>query len=288
MLDGLQNRLIAPALTPVQVDELAGELQKFQLTEAEWAEWAVAISTARERAVQREQAAAAAQAEDARIEALVRRLAHVHVAEWQRYEGLCQAWAERETARLWQPWAAWRVRYAPDFQGMAALALVASDEGAEAVGAVAEALIQEVVAQPVLLADLESPFNPRSERSEEDLDALDRFHSGMHLTTVLRGAGSGATGRLVIGAFVDATPIIWELPEVNEGLAYHQTYWAGTWAVNVPALVAEKPEAGPRPTDGWRTRLTQALAGAEASGWRLKDRLRDWDAEEWAQAGEAA
>lgn len=246
------------------VEELQGKLVELVglawVTPEERAEL-VATATQAITAV-RARVAAAAEREQRRaaIDAEVRALARGHVAEWAAYEAACQAWAEAETKRLWRSWGAWRVRYAPD---------VCTWTNGDADGD-QEDLLQTVLAQPAWLS--EQPF--------ADDGAQQHFWSGMLLTVIER---DGALTRRIIGAFLDAEPVLWEAPELHECLDYHrsQVAWVSGWTVNLPPLVKGVLALRPVEPLAWSKRLAAVDFGDE---WRWQQETMDTEPAELAAA----
>lgn len=176
------------------------------------------------------QAAADAQAaQRAHMSALTgqaMQLARQHVAEWHAYEAACRTWAETETARLWRPWFCWEIRYTP-------VGYRRDDEETDApictVRALPAWIIRDNFTQP------EISTSPREE-----------------LTII---GDDGTLGHRVIGAFLDATPITFASPWLNEGLRNHRQFWADGWCVNVPSINDSFPTPPPATPASWPTRL---------------------------------
>jgi len=125
------------------------------------------------------------------------------------YEAACQQWAEAETARLWQPWEAWMVRYTPSFY---------NDRRHEG------DFVEFVVTRTDLNFIVTSAVGPQIEEIDED---------------------NGTVKDRVIACFLDATPKIFETSSITEPLAYHRHVKAGDFIVNVPPHVLSDPVAPP-------------------------------------------
>lgn len=125
----------------------------------------------------------------------------------------CKAWAEQETARLWQPWTLYKVRYTPWH---------------------AQASVEDVERFPIeTIYVLEAP---------EDI-----VNGANPVAKVTRVTWEGEiVDEFAIATFLDSTPIVYgALPDVGETLDFHRHYWAGGFVVNVPAFVLEEPIAAP-------------------------------------------
>lgn len=125
------------------------------------------------------------------------------------YKTSCQQWAEAETARLWQPWEAWMVRYTPSFY---------NDRRHEG------DFVEFVVTRTDLNFIVTSAVGPQIEEIDED---------------------NGTVKDRVIACFLDATPKIFETSSITEPLAYHRHVKAGDFIVNVPPHVLSDPVAPP-------------------------------------------
>lgn len=125
----------------------------------------------------------------------------------------CQVWAETETARLWQPWHVWRVRY------------VAYDALFSAAAAEEMAPI-EVVYTLDEPTDIVNEMRPVALVERVEVDG--EVKAGFALAT-----------------FLDGIRVDYGEPSVTDSLKHHRSYWAGGYVVNVPAFVLEEPVAAP-------------------------------------------
>lgn len=120
-----------------------------------------------------------------------------------------KAWAEHWTAKLWEPWHIWRVRYVHYDHQFNAGDL--DDRAIETVYTLDEP------------EDILRQMNPVAE-----VDAVDRW-------------GEVFPG-FAIATFLDGRQINFDEPSIEETLPYHRTFWCGTYCVNVPAFVLTDPD----------------------------------------------
>lgn len=150
--------------------------------------------------------------------ALLQRWAEEYVALAAVEEQALEAWVVAETARLWQPWSGWRVRYAP-------VGLRTEDESA-----------QEYFVQTVDILD--------------ELDAVIAQSPGANVRAI--NPYTGMVEEKVIGAFLDAEPFEFSKPYTDVSLPLHavKTVWGleRAYVVNRPPGTPERPVAPPRTT----------------------------------------
>lgn len=170
------------------------------LADQRLAEWRTNVLRAQEEEKRREEK----RADEAAAWAEYRR----QVEEWQ---AACAVWAEQENARLWQPWALWKVRYVP-FD----VSLIHTEYDEERV----PEFIQEIYT-------LDDPAYIAKQRAVVSLRRV-------------KGDGTVTPG-YAIACFLDAEPIYYNEPTSN----HHRCYWAGESVVCVPPFVSEEPEPGP-------------------------------------------
>lgn len=217
------------------LDNLAGAQAQLDTPAAGWLtaeeRAAVAAATAQRAGALQVQAAerAAVQARRAALTAQAATLAQAYLAERTAYEAACEVWARTETDRLWRPWATWQVRYAPlGYPGR-----VNADDDA--------GLIVTILAWP-------SDTFAANARAGVTAYLDMRFAAGEPVPTV---EPDGRLTQIVFGAFLDATPRVFQTPSVTEQLRYHRATCANGWWVNVPPIVTEAVAAAPRPPDPW-------------------------------------
>lgn len=134
------------------------------------------------------------------------------LAEWR---AACRAWAEEETARLWQPWHVWKVRY------------VAYDALFSAAAAEEQAPIETVYTldEP---GDIVRAMTPVALVDRVDVDGK-------------------VTAGFALATFLDGVRVDFALANVASGMRFHRTYHAGGYCVNVPAFMLEGPAPAPAP-----------------------------------------
>jgi len=166
--------------------------------------------------------------------ALLQRWATEYVALATTEEQSLEAWAVAETARLWQPWSGWRVRYAP-------VGLRTEDESA-----------QEYFVQAVYILD--------------DLAAVIAQSPGAVVRAI--DPYTGTVEDKVIGAFLDAEPFEYSNPCTDSSLPLHavKTVWGlkRAYVVNCPPGAPERPVAPPQ-TTAWSEFL--AGKGVQDTHW---------------------
>lgn len=154
----------------------------------------------------------AAAKEQQRIQQEANKVAKVEyeraMTEWRQ---ACWAWAENETARLWQPWALWEVRYVP------ACPVAVRDEDRD-----------DLI---VTISTLDAP---------QDFVLSKTFYC----VDMVSSRGQVTEG-FTFATFLDAKPIHYTEPDVNHHLAHHRSFSAGGYVVNVPAYELEDPIAAP-------------------------------------------
>jgi len=191
-----------------------------------------AIAARRQELQAAADARAAQRAREIALTAQAMQLARQHIAEWQAYEAACRAWAETETARLWRPWFCWEIRYTP-------VGYRRDDEETDA----------PICTVRALPAWIGADFTP------PEIVTYD-FRTGPRepLTII---ADDGTLGKRVIGTFLDATPVTFATPLLNESWRGHRQYWASGsgWCVNVPALNDSAPAPAPVTPAIWLRRL---------------------------------
>lgn len=125
----------------------------------------------------------------------------------------CRVWAETETARLWEPWHLWQVRYVA-YDALFSAAAAEEQAPIETVYTLDEPTDIVNGMKPVALVDRVCPDG--------------EVQPGFALATFLDGV------------LVDYTK-----PKIDGPLRHHRAYWAGGYVVNVPAFVLAAPTAAP-------------------------------------------
>jgi hypothetical protein len=241
------ERMCQQATTAEDVDSARSSLARAGLSAADAARLTAILDTRRQR-VEERLAAARRQAElDARVAERVQTL----YAEYQRlsaeHDAAARSWAETETVRLWRPWRAWRIRYAPDFSATTLAWLQAwLDEHPD----------NDLVGECVVPDD----------QKTQDPD----------LTTRITIAGE--LRPLRIGALLDAVVQDYSAPVMNLPLCYHRSTRCGRYCVNIPAICpgeAVAPAPDLEPWDAWlTTRLNTVSEWEHASQTTQQRQLR--------------
>jgi hypothetical protein len=170
--------------------------------------------------------------------AFLQRLAREYAEVAAKQAEAARLWAEAWTDALWQPWSGWLVRYAP--VGAGNVDAQSCDNG----------LIQQVL---VL----------------DDLATVVAESPGAAVRAV---SWAGRAYDLVIGAFLDAEPVEFETPRIEEELAYHAhsrvVTDSGWYYVNTPPTATERPLAPPECMT-WPEWLEARIGDATAANrWR--------------------
>lgn len=161
------------------------------------------------------EARAARQAEEARkaaADAAYNAAYAEYERQYQEWQEQCRQWAASEQARLWKPWVAWKVRYAPlDIQ-------YACQDGS------GEDDIPDLLTEVYTLTPPDEIVRQRPVSRIRKID-----HYGV------------ITENFAIACFLDAEPVLFEEPKSH----YHRTVWAGGHCIYIPPFLVEEPAPAP-------------------------------------------
>jgi hypothetical protein len=199
------------------------------------------------------------------IAARVIAAAQQYLAEYDAYRQVCNAWAERETVRLWEPWCCWELRYACGH----------ADDDADYIETA------YIVPQPMPDGG-DRPWTPELVVAPYLSDPV----------TVVRPDGS--VKRMIFHAPISSELTLFTSCTTQKPLAYHRVYRCGGSYVNVPPYEEDEPDC---PADLvapeiWPVRVRRMIPEAtEDSGYFAVSAtfrhgplwpIFDWDASEIA------